>query len=917
MGGDKVRRHLYPLGLTGVGVCLVLGLTVGATPSVSADVEDQTKRFAESFGECLQAQRRADVLLLMDQSQSLKSTDEDALREAAAKGLVQDFAAIAASEDVEINLSVDSFKEDYVSGGGTWNRLRDQADTEQSLSQIDAVIPPIGFATEYWEALTGAQRQLSGREGSCQLTVWFTDGKFDLGGDAEGWVSERPYAPGQAVTSGTEDAIIDKGMKALCAKSGPVSALRAGGGYQATVLLRDAGNAGASQEAERMVRQITEDDQCGSKAKDADHNVVVAVADAPTLSRGLALLSGGQDLQAPLNKDGRAVQGFELDDSVGSVTVLADADNVTKSDADFKIGLLGPLDDGKKAQPAWFDDEGDGSLTVSGGKVKVDYNAPSDRVVRFSMRRPEDPSAWSGQWQVVFEAQAKVASADPARTILKVYGDNRAAWQNPPDDQEVSADEEQILNLGFVKGGESEKAPSGGTVSVQYRGRGGNVVDIKSGIPVAEIQQPISWTPSSDMQGPGAVVVTLNATIGKTQLMPARTRAELAIRPPVQLPGVRDAELVFPEASGLEPTTAALTVVGPAQGAGCVWLDEQGLSEDSIQARPDEFTQIAITSEYNSPKTCLSVAQDAEAQLPVTLTPVGADEQGGNGPVIGDLSVETAGSPATEESVVLAVPFKQERLKLADEATRWGVLALALLLGLGLPTVLLFAVRRRFAAIPVSSPIEGDLAAATKQIRVLDSTIQDAETGEPLQLVRGDLRVVSGTAESQVARLDVEGITLRSEPFGNPFALPRAIVSSDVPLVTDTSVAVREDGSATLPLALAGHWVARRGSADTFTVTTFMPLMQANQESLSELSRRWQESLRNAAGLLTSLPGGTAGPVLVGGPDAWGAETGGSYGDPASSGWGSQSPPVASQWGDPNSDPLTDPDRPNPPTSGW
>lgn len=886
------------LAAVAVAVAVALPVAADAAAPVSSESGPARERaFTRSFGACLQQRGSADVVLLLDQSGSLggaDGTDPQVLRRPAARNFARDLGDLAKESGVQINVRVDSFKQGYVRSGD-WTTVRSAADLQSVLAAVDKVMEPDGFATEYWEALAGLRNELRGRADSCQLAVWFTDGKYDLG-QAGQWVSQRQYAPGMAVTEENEAAIVDKGMASLCARSGPISEFRAKGGYLATVLLENPRQRGDSDQAERLLERLTFGSGACGTPPEPGHAVLLRVADAPDLTRRLAALSGGQHLEAPFSpKTGQARQGFELDGSVQEVRVLADADNVTAASVDFTIGLLGPLDRGKRARPVWFTrkpgGESAGKVKASGGRVEVSYYGAGDRAVRFDMSRPGNASAWDGGWTVVFRASRRFRSSNPAHTLLKVFGDTKAVWANPPSDGGLVVGQEQPLELQFARGSEPAQPPTGGTLSVTFRNGRGKELDVKSGIPVASVGTPVLWTPPAEAQGPGTLVVTLDATIGRTQLMPSRSSHDVQIRPPADFPGVREASLQFPEGQGVDPTEAKLTITGPQSGTGCVWVDTaRAAQSDAVRALPEEFSGVTLTTAYDSAEHCLSVPQGQTAELPVSLVPAASSDKGGNGAIVGDLVVMTKSSASGEQGEVV-VGFAQERVKQIDQALRLGVLVIAMLLGLGIPALLLMLVRARLARIPVRSAEQGDLAVWTTQVRVDGDRVVDATTGGPVTIARGQLRMISTSFEDTVTELDVDGLNLRAQAWGNPFSVPQAAVTGPVtPLLTDTSTEPAE--TATLPLALAGHLVAWQEAGDRIIVKAFVPLTQATDQALPEISQQLQDKLDRLAPLLSQVVHREAALVGAGGPDR--------EPDAASYGWSADGgdPPMS----DPRSD---------------
>ena len=156
----------------------------GRTPGVAAD--SQTG-FSEIAG-CISGADNLLISVVVDESLSLRETDPRALRvqgiTTAIDSLEQLTETVQGSTNVEISMS--TFARSY-SILSDWKKLT--AKTAADLrSQAARELPgrDTGDATDYRQALLGAQQQLDARQrqlrdpNACKLLLRFTDGELDV-----------------------------------------------------------------------------------------------------------------------------------------------------------------------------------------------------------------------------------------------------------------------------------------------------------------------------------------------------------------------------------------------------------------------------------------------------------------------------------------------------------------------------------------------------------------------------------------------------------------------------------------------------------------------------------------------------------------------------------------------------------------
>lgn len=132
------------------------------TATAHAAGTDNVGAMVQSFGKCVGGEGRASVLILMDQSQSLRSTDAQNLRASAAKDFAEQLKEFAQDTQTDVSLAVAGFDGRYHEG--RWMAL-----TDPNMAQAGAEIESVGRqsdgqGTDYVSALQGLETVGAGRE---------------------------------------------------------------------------------------------------------------------------------------------------------------------------------------------------------------------------------------------------------------------------------------------------------------------------------------------------------------------------------------------------------------------------------------------------------------------------------------------------------------------------------------------------------------------------------------------------------------------------------------------------------------------------------------------------------------------------------------------------------------------------------
>lgn len=885
---------------------LLLALTIGlSAPSAAVTGSLAVDR----FGGCLAAQKSGDILLMLDESGSLQTSDPDANRVTAAKYLVQRLADFSADAGVTIDVAVAGFSDDY-HPYLDWTKI-DASSLQTVESAIDAFRDRNnGQDTDYWLALNGARTALTSApkpaEGRpCQALAWFTDGKLDF----EPRDAEKPYAPGQNLDSAEGVAATTKAaQESICRERGLADQLRS-----SDIVTFGIGLAPEPQQSvdfDLMKAIVTGEPagsvtSCGAVTKPIPGAFYLAQNIDDLLFAFDAFSSPGQ---APIETSAgacamviceEAKHRFVLDRSVRSVSVLAAAD---------RPGLVPHLIAPDGASLAL-----DGSAAVGDlGGVEVNHRPQGDRSVSFKMSGSQAPQ-WQGVWALVFVDPTGDATAR-TRSSIHIAGDLYPAWPDAARTTLHSGDGDIVLNLAMVDGRQQPVDPATllgqATLSAVLIDIAGGEHAVATALPKEQIGTPQTL----DLTGvpPGAATLHLSldvttaeardpsgAAVPGTKLAPQSVDLAVTVDPPVGFPKVAES-IDFGKLEGAGTLAAELQITGP----GCAWLPQD--SGMTVEGAPDGVGDVTLSSTANSTDSCVKPDEGQQQSLPVELNV----PEAGNGAVTGTIKVMAGPSDGSAEPIAVEIPFTASLTKPLDQWNFWWALAAGLILGPGIPALLFYGSKWWVSKIPSRG-----LRVQEIPVRVTaDAVYRD---GGPLVVRRGELvDLVPGLA-NPVRKLEVGTITLKTRiglsPLGGGF-----VVASKPGFAGATGPDATTYGKtpdAKLPLAVHNHWfvfidrsvqsedatlvLMVAGGAEESVVNEMLVEVSSNlPRVVADLRAKAQRPGDGDAGpqYAHSAPGGggfdaPAGSPFGGAPLPNGPFGGASSGPPASGPYGGAPPP--------------------------
>ena len=154
---------------------------------------------------------RINLLILLDTSGSLRTTDPDNLRSAGTRDALQvvESLSLSYSDHANIEVALDTFDARYSRQEGWYPASEIYSRVGTS---IGAIATDAGQYTDYGAALTGAWGRFATRADDCNLLIWFTDGQHATEADEAGEQRElfelcsSPEMHYFAITSGWEQS---------------------------------------------------------------------------------------------------------------------------------------------------------------------------------------------------------------------------------------------------------------------------------------------------------------------------------------------------------------------------------------------------------------------------------------------------------------------------------------------------------------------------------------------------------------------------------------------------------------------------------------------------------------------------------------------------------------------------------------
>lgn len=760
-----------------LAIMALLGILRSTAPGTAAD--DPGRESVRRFGSCLAAGAQGRLLLLMDTSASLRTTDPDDQRVEAAAYLVSELTKFVEQSNAELEVAVSGFSDKF-DVSLPWTKLDATSSKRIRSAVTDYRDKDNGFETDYWTAVTGARRYLSSRAhaGDCSALVWLSDGSYDLdkrdtAKERDRYGTTKPYGPDVELVDRKAERQLERAGRAdLCRSGGVADAVRVDGITTLAIGLK--GDLDAA-DFDLMKGIATSSDVDGKPCGARDGtNLGAFVLAGDVASLFFAFDEIVDPDHAPISTESKFCQGticsehdhrFVLDPSISSVRILGGSEL-----KDYFVVLISPS--GKQLR------------IVPTRRFKGDYGAFSvrgtwrtDSVFSISIQRESD-KGWTGVWRMVF-VDPNSTDQGTARSNIRLFGDLEPAWTN--SDLPLVIGEKPRLQLGLQRqdGTPVDPASIAGSVALnaELESSDGTRVPFAKNLQADDLASPVELDLTSVASGPAKVRLNLRLTTAAagdtpgTTLEPQAVEYSVTVQPPSSYPTVAGT-LDFGNGEDTDPVTASLKV----SGDGCVWLaDAQTLT------LPEGVKKAAVSSEASSDADC------AARRLTLTLTPSDV----GSGLVSGTLQVMTKPVEGSGAPVPETVNYRYEMERPADPAKLWGVFVGLLVLGVLIPLLLLLVVKWVTAKVPGPAlswlTVAGSVGHGSS---FLNQVIPDLSTIRTTSLEGADRRRITLTSRA----------TLRAKPHLRSLSAPGHVVVDGAPALTSVGP--------TLPLAVQDHWIA-------------------------------------------------------------------------------------------------------------
>lgn len=883
-----------------------------------------------SFDSCVAGGGQPDILMLIDESGSLRQSDPEFARMTSALFVIDKLADSADRSEAPVSVQIAVFGEEY-RVLQDWTEL--SSSTVQSVRQTLLTLPEYQFArdTDYWTALDGSRRDLAARaadSGSdvarCQLILWLSDGAIDF--EAFGSVKAFDFAPGVTVTPENREELAAQAAADICRSGGLADQVRSSGieiiGVGLNGVTSEVGDFALMERASAGAR-ADGSEACGDLGAGASGRFFLAT-DLDSLL--FAFDEIGNAGRATVSIEGSICQvevcldrahRFVLDASTPVVSILASAQAAAPA-----VVLTAPgIDSAATVPPRTESEEG----SVSLGSAEVSYQWESDATVSIELDKAgETDAAWTGQWALSYVDPSGESDGNASRSNIHITPDLSASWEIAPEPGQIRRGDDATIafSLRTTAGDDVDAESILGTLSIegQITDAAGAVTELPIPDDAAAFAEPITIPDTAGIAlGSALITVTLRLTtaavddeIPGTALSPVMVSSNVLVVAPLDYPTVAS-RIDFGEIEGPVALAGAL----PLAGAGCVWL-ETGVPPTVI-AQPESVGAVTLSSAANDRASCVDPAN--VAALDVILT----TEAEGTGAINGSFTVLAISSTGDGGEIEYPVEFTADVQRPLNTLNFLLTLIVAAILGPGLPLAFLYLFKWLSARIPARS-----LAASLVPVQVSDSFV--LRDGAPFQVSQADsvgtVLLPAGGARRAIAA----GIELRTRTGLSPFGAGFVTVEAPGTLSAARNTAISASATAVtarLPLAVHNSWVLLRRPGDPAGSASILLLLGADlgpertreleqqiQSRVPDLMREFAriESGTGSSGSAQDSSAGATGPFA---PPAqqqgggWPGQDSGGWPAPQADGWSTPAPEQTS-WGEPQQ-PWSQPPQPGVP----
>ncbi|MDN6676192.1 vWA domain-containing protein [Corynebacterium variabile] len=769
------RRGLRLASALGTGALLAGSAFVG-TPAAFAQDAPTAPDAAENsgtseagqanineLGSCIAATKTADILLILDQSASLKGfdgkppTDPDNIRVDATRDLVKQLGTHAEDLGADINVKLAGFGEGYHNSTGDYG---DWVSVGANSGDLDKAVDGFGrrntdMYTNYEDALAGASREFAGapttdgKSSDCQAVLFFSDGKVT-----------HPE-------KSNEQAAAD-----VCRPNSPLVSLRNSGVRFFTVGLIPEDETDSPRE---LLTEMAEGPCGGGEANGAYFDAGTDPAGLLSAFRGFIPTANSVDSTLSMSEP----QRFTLDNSIDKVRLSAQP--TTSIDGQVTPVLTAP--GGERIELTA------GETRVGSADVTIETTDVVNGMVDAELTLPEGGD-WAGEWTFGYDAPTapdeknKVMVTHPPGLTVQV--------RELSDRQTTGLKSDGQVHASLVDADGNPRALDGeALITAEFVTADGETVELglesaTDGVPVAFPLDKVTDAASGEIHFRADITTKAAENAPGTHLSPVNSTFPVTVTP-VNMPTIG-------KPGSLDIDGKETTVDIPVTGPGRVWVEPTTLTSDDGAALPDGVGSVEVSSQYSGPDNALELSEGQDATLPVTLK----TSDLADGRVAVTPQVHLVSDDGASESDV-AVPLAGNMTSPVNTGVFIGALISVLLAAILIPLLVLYLMKLYTGRIPSSPGIH----AVRIPVKVDNGRLLRTDKGGNFQVSYEEI-TGSGRTVANGRDVNLAGVPVHVKLGANPLAAPTALVDAQAPSISDEG---RQDGTAArLPLAVHNHW---------------------------------------------------------------------------------------------------------------
>ncbi|GGK99766.1 hypothetical protein GCM10007382_19620 [Salinibacterium xinjiangense] len=758
--------------------------------------------------------------MLIDESESLKTTDAQSTRVSAVHYLLDQLSSFVDTSSVTLDVRFAVFGDAYTPLNG-WTALG-----SANLPGLQSVAATLadrnsGFDTDYWTALENSRRELADRKAAragaptCQAIAWFTDGLLDFGIRTNGYQRDnfpnKQYAPDITIDSEAKAVqVVGIARELICTPGGLADQLRSSDVEMFAIGLQSGGLDFG------LVNSIATGPGCGAIV-DPVPGLFTMASDIDGLLFAFDAL--GRPGEAAIHTESGICQistcseethRFVLDESTPTVHILASAEV-----GGLNISLIAPTGETISLEPKTVDE----TSTAQNASAATAYSWHSDKTVSIDLSEVA-PGGWSGLWQLAFVDPTGSSADKKSFSNVRISSDFVPVVVGPATDKWFRDDTLELqLGIADASGRSVDVSTLLGELALDatFVDAKGKRTEIASGLDKTTISEPLDIdlkdvaigeaTLELDLVHTTAAVTGADGAVVEpgTELQPQNIEIRIPVEPPLDFPSTQSTV----NFGTLEGGTTVETTIR-LEGEGCIWLDSTTVE---LLASPAEAGAVTVTS----PTASSAADCRTGVSLPVVLTL----DSSANGTVNGSFDVMLSPSGESERAIPATVTFTADLRKPFNEAIGTGAFLVALVLGIGIPLGLVYLLKFVIAKIPSRALLSQRISVTVSGERVL-------REGATFALRDTDLTDLTGIKPGGARSLDLAGVSLSTRIGLWPSRAGYVVVDAPgfVSASDQTPAWVsRKAPRARLPLAVHNHWIVLRspgGPADQAEVILFV-----------------------------------------------------------------------------------------------